>query len=167
MLRLRAGDAGRRVERDSLGHALAGAGYLTSFVLAALGPGDRVGALTAILAIAAVAAGLLVVGERGGLSISASFLVYVLAAAFLGTVSAALSAVLSEVVAALRLRTRLRSVTLINLPTNMLPAVLAALIVHAFASRPSDTAVFYFAVAVAGVVALVRQLRHVHAAATV
>ncbi|MGP0053763.1 MAG: hypothetical protein ACLPZR_33675, partial [Solirubrobacteraceae bacterium] len=60
-----------------------------------LSPADRVNGLSVIFGIAAVAAGILVVGESGGLSVSASFIVFVLAAAFLGPTSAAAAAVIA------------------------------------------------------------------------
>ena len=117
-------------------------------------PADRVNALTIILGIAAVAAGLLVAGETDGLSVSASFLVYVLAGAFLGVRSAATVAVVSELVASLRLHTRVRATVLNNLPANVVPAVVAALICRGIAPAPASTPSFYVSVAVAAVAAI-------------
>src|ERR1700704_4318859 len=82
-------------------------------------PPDRVNALTAILGIAAVIAGLMVAGARDEPSVSASFIVYVLAAAFLGARSAMAAAVLTELTAAITLRTRPRVVLLANLPATV------------------------------------------------
>jgi putative nucleotidyltransferase with HDIG domain len=120
-----------------------------------LSPPDRVNGLSVIFGIAAIAAGILVVGESGGLSVSASFIVCVLAAAFLGPASAAAAAVIAELTATLRMKTRWRAVVLSNLPSNVVPGVVAAIIVRSLASRPTDDAGFYLAVTLAGVVALV------------
>jgi putative nucleotidyltransferase with HDIG domain len=107
-----------------------------------------------ILGIASVGAGILVVGERDGPSISASFIVTVLAAAFLGPASAAATAVIAELTAALRLRTRWRAVVLGNLPTAVVPAVVAAAIVRGLAPHPIDDVQFYLAVVLAGAVSM-------------
>ena len=69
-----------------------------------------------ILGVAAVGAGAMVAGARDGLSVSAAFIVNVLAAAFLGARSAMATAVISELTAAIRLHTRPRAVILVNLP---------------------------------------------------
>src|SRR5436190_15988321 len=69
-------------------------------------PADDVSALSVILGIAAVGAGIMVAGARDGLSVSAAFIVNVLAAAFLGARSAMATAVISELTAAIRLHTR-------------------------------------------------------------
>jgi putative nucleotidyltransferase with HDIG domain len=151
MLRRRAGDSAGRVAAASI----ALASVAVSGTVIALGPPDRVGALSVILGIAAVGAGLLVAGERDGLSISASFIVTVLAAAFLGDASAAATAVLAELSATVMLRTQWRSVVLINLPTAVVPAVVAAVIVHSVAPIPSDDARFYLAIGLAGLASLV------------
>jgi putative nucleotidyltransferase with HDIG domain len=115
-------------------------------------PPDQVNSLSLILGVAAVAAGLLVVGKPDGLSISASFIVCALAAVFLGARSAAAVAVLSEITAAVRLRTRLRSVILVNLPAAVIPAIAAALTAYAITSHREDSASFYFAVFAAAAV---------------
>jgi putative nucleotidyltransferase with HDIG domain len=117
---------------------------------------DRIDSLSVILGIAAVFAGLLAVGESGGLGVSASFIVFVLAAALLGPLSAALAAVVAEVFASVRSKTSWRRV-LHNLPPAVVPAVAAAVIVRTLVHVPQqeDTPRFYVAVAVAGVVALV------------
>jgi hypothetical protein len=116
-------------------------------------PPDSVNSLSLILGVAAIAAGLMVVGERDGLSISASFIVFALAAVFLGARSAAAAAVLSEITAAIRLRTRLRSVVVINLPAAVIPAIAAAVTAHAITSHRDDSASFYVAVLAAAVLA--------------
>jgi putative nucleotidyltransferase with HDIG domain len=120
---------------------------------AALGRADHVGALSIILGAAAIGAGLLVVGERDGISVSASFIVIVLAAAFLGPLSAAAAAVIAELLATARLRTRWRSTLLSNVPVAVLSAVAAAVIIRTVASR-QDTAAFYLAVALGGLAAV-------------
>jgi putative nucleotidyltransferase with HDIG domain len=116
---------------------------------------DRVGGLTVILGIAALGAGVLVVGERGGLSVSAAFLVTVLAAALLGPASAVGVAIVAELSASVRLRTHWRAVLYTNLPPAVLSGAAAALVVRAIEPRPTDAFGFYAAVALAGAVDLV------------
>jgi putative nucleotidyltransferase with HDIG domain len=96
-----------------------------------------------------------VAGESGGLAISASFTVYVLAAAFLGPASATAVAVIAEVAATVTMRTRWRAFLLNNLTPAMVPAAAAAVIIAGLTSGPSPTFAFYLAVALAGAVALV------------
>jgi putative nucleotidyltransferase with HDIG domain len=115
---------------------------------------DNVSALTAILGVAAVFAGAMVAGARDGLSVSASFIVFVLAGVFLGARSAMAAAVLSELTAAIRMHTRWRAVVLNNLPASVLPAAVAALISHAIASTRTASFTFYVAATVAAVVAI-------------
>jgi len=149
--------ARRRARSSSLGALapyLVTGGWVVCVVAAFVAaPPDHVNSLSLILGVAAIAAGLMVVGERDGLSISASFIVFALAAVFLGARSAAAAAVLSEITASVRLRTRLRSVVLINLPAAVIPAIVAALTAHAITSQRVDSAGFYFAVLAAAVVA--------------
>jgi putative nucleotidyltransferase with HDIG domain len=76
-----------------------------------------------VLAVAAIAAGLGVVQVRQTVSVSASFLVYLLAGAFLGPASAFVAAVISEVAATRVMRTRGPAFLF-----NMLAAGLAALL---------------------------------------
>jgi putative nucleotidyltransferase with HDIG domain len=118
-----------------------------------LSPADRVDDLSVILGVAAIAAGVLVAGESGGLAVSSSMIVFVLAAAFLGPTSAVAAAVLAEVAATLTMRTRWRAFLYNNLPPAVLPAVAAALIVRSLAAKPADDVSFYVAVALAGTVA--------------
>lgn len=117
-------------------------------------PADRVNYLSLILGIGAVAAGVMVAGNPDGLSVSASFITFTLAAVFLGARSAAAAALISELTAAIRLRTRLRSVVLVNLPASIVPAIVSALTAYAISSRRGDTAGFYLAVLVAAVVGI-------------
>jgi putative nucleotidyltransferase with HDIG domain len=111
---------------------------------------DRVNGLSLILGLAAVASGLMVAGARDAPSVSALFIVAVLAGAFLGPISAGTAAVISEFSATSRMRTPARSVFLINLPAAVISTVAGALLIHALASPASDTATFYLAVALAG-----------------
>jgi putative nucleotidyltransferase with HDIG domain len=123
-----------------------------------LSRGESVNALSAIFGIAAVFAGLLVAGERDGLSVSASFIVVVLAAAFLGPASAAAVAVIAELTASARLQTRWRAILLNNLPAAVVSPVAAAVVIRALSNGPADTAGFYVAVVVGGAVALLASL---------
>ncbi|MBV9416416.1 MAG: hypothetical protein JO363_15645, partial [Solirubrobacterales bacterium] len=115
-------------------------------------PPDRVSGLSLILGVAAIVAGLMVVGKPDGLSISASFITFTLAAVFLGARSAAVAAVLSEITASLRLRTRLRSVILVNLPAAVIPAIASALTAYAITTHRGDSSSFYLAVSAAAIV---------------
>jgi putative nucleotidyltransferase with HDIG domain len=72
---------------------------------------------------------------------------------FLGTRSAIVAAVLSDVVIAIAHRTKARKVVLINLPANVIPAIAAALVSHAIAGHPADSATFYIAAGVASLLA--------------
>ena len=134
--------------------ALAGLSLMVSVAAIVLLPGDRVNGLSVILCIAAVGAGILVVGDSDGPSISASFIVTVLAAALLGPASAALTAIIAELTATLRLKTRWQSTLFTNLPTAVVPAVVAAVIIRGLAWPPADTLAFYLAVALAGTVSM-------------
>lgn len=123
-------------------------------VTAVAEPADRTSALTVILGVAAVGAGAMVAGARDGLSVSAAFIVNVLAAAFLGARSAIATAVISELTAAIRLHTRPRAVLLVNLPASVIPAAVAAVVIESISGNPSQTFQFYFAVALAAMVAI-------------
>jgi putative nucleotidyltransferase with HDIG domain len=155
MLRRRAGEGAGFLRRDAVGAVAAVASFAVCAVVIALSRVDTVSSLTAILGIAAVAAGILVVGERGGLAVSASFIVTVLAAAFLGPASAAAVAVIAELAATATMKTNWRTVAFTNLPPAIVSAVAAGVIIRSLASRPTDQAGFYLAVAFAGVSALV------------
>ena len=123
-------------------------------VTAVVEPADTTSALTVILGVAAVGAGAMVAGARDGLSVSAAFIVNVLAAAFLGTRSAIATAVISELTAAIRLHTRTRAVILVNLPASVIPAAVAAVVIESISGNPSQTFQFYFAVALAAMAAI-------------
>ncbi|MGZ4247453.1 MAG: HD-GYP domain-containing protein, partial [Solirubrobacteraceae bacterium] len=111
--------------------------------------------MTVILGCAAVIAGMLVSGARDEPSVSAAFIVYVLAGVFLGARSAMAAALLSELTAAARLKTRPSIVFTINLPAHVVPALAAALASHAIAGSPAPTFKFYVGVAVASMIAIV------------
>ena len=89
----------------------------------------------------------------GRASISAAFVVLLLAAAFLGPTSACVCAALSEAAAARRLRTAHYAVAF-NLLGGLLPALVAGNMVRAIAPHHHNTTGFYFAVAAAGAVTL-------------
>jgi putative nucleotidyltransferase with HDIG domain len=150
MLRLSAGVSGRAGWRAYVGAGLITACAVGCAIALVEGPSDRVDSLSVILGIAAVGAGVFVAGERGGVSVSAAFIVILLAAAFLGPASAAVAAIISELAAAARMRTRVRFVLFINLPAALIPAITAGLIIRGLVSHPSDTLSFYVAVALAG-----------------
>ncbi len=115
---------------------------------------DRVGDLSVVLGIAAVIAGWMVAGESEGLSVSGSFIVFVLAAAFLGARSAIAAALLSELTAAIRLRTRPRTVVLGNLPPALIPAAVAAAVTNAITGGSTHHFSLYIAVGVSSFVAI-------------
>jgi putative nucleotidyltransferase with HDIG domain len=131
--------------------AFGSAGVIGALLFSA---GDRINDLTVVLALGAVVAGIMVAGARDGLSVSASFLIYVLAGAFLGPRSAVTAAVVSELIASLRLRTRPRAVVLNNLPANVVPAAVAALVIRAISSHAGNSVTFYVAVGIGGLVAI-------------
>lgn len=118
-------------------------------VAAILGPSDRLGSLSLILGIAAAAAGLLHGGNSGAVTVSASFIVTVLAAAFLGPRSAAIVAALAELCAAVQLKTPVRVILAMNLPGCVVPAVGEGLLVHALSWPPRNSVVFYLVVSLA------------------
>jgi putative nucleotidyltransferase with HDIG domain len=123
-------------------------------VTAVAAPPDRFGLLSVILGVAAVIAGWMVAGSRDGLSVSASFIVFVLAGVFLGARSAMIAAVLCELTAAIRLNTRTRVVLLANLPASVVPAIAAALVSAAIISGPSNSWRFYATVFLASALAI-------------
>ena len=154
MLRRRAEDGAGSLWLPSSFHPIALAALAPALAVIIVSRPDHVSSLSLILGIAAVGAGLSAVGETEGVGVSASFLVYVLAAAFLGPASAAGAAVIAEVAAAVRSRTNVGRM-IDNLPSAVVPAVAAVIIIRSLSTGPADTASFYLAVALAGVVALV------------
>jgi putative nucleotidyltransferase with HDIG domain len=89
------------------------------------------------------------------LGVSASFIVFVLAAALLGPLSALLAALVTEVVASVRTKTPVGRMFYANIPPAIVPAVVAAAIIRGLAPHDSDSASFYLAVGLAGVVSMV------------
>jgi putative nucleotidyltransferase with HDIG domain len=154
MLRGRAGLGVTLGRRDRLAWVLSVLSFAVGGLLIAFSGPDQVNTLSVICGIAAVGAGLMVAGERDGNSVSGSFIVSVLVAAFLGPASAALAAIIAELTATAVLRTRWRTVVLNNLPAAVLAPVLAAVVIRALSSGPSDSATFYLAVAAGGATAL-------------
>jgi putative nucleotidyltransferase with HDIG domain len=108
---------------------------------------DHLSGLSVVLAAGAVAAGLGVarVREQERISVSASFLVYILAGAFLGPASAFLAAVVSEVTATRVLSTR-RPAFLFNVLAAGMTALLAGTLIRALAPQ-GDSAGFYLVLA--------------------
>jgi putative nucleotidyltransferase with HDIG domain len=111
--------------------------------------------LTVIFGLAAVGAGVLTLHIPNSFSLSASFIVTLLAAALLGPASAALMAIIAELSAMARQRTRWRMVVFVNLPTAVVASVAAAAIVIGLAPKPADDAGFYLAVVLAGIASVV------------
>jgi putative nucleotidyltransferase with HDIG domain len=105
---------------------------------------DHLTGLSIVLALAAVAAGLGVARVRPSVEVSASFLVIMLAAAFLGPASAFVAAVVSEIVATRVIRTRPHAF-LDNLVAGGVPALLAGTLIRDFAPN-EHTAGFYLVI---------------------
>jgi putative nucleotidyltransferase with HDIG domain len=127
-------------------------------VAAIQAPGDRAAhtSLSIVLAVAAIASGAMVVTLGGSGSISASFVVVLLAAAFLGPTSACATAIIAEVAATARSRITRRYAFFSNLFSAMISALAASELILVLApSGPSETVGFYAVVAVAGTIALV------------
>jgi len=102
--------------------------------------------MSVVLLVAAVAAGLGAAEVRQRVNVSASFLVYILAGAFLGPASAFVAAVTSEVAATRVLRTR-RQAFLFNLVAAGLTALLAGTLIRDVAPADHHRLVFYLVVA--------------------
>jgi putative nucleotidyltransferase with HDIG domain len=113
-------------------------------------------ALIVLLLVAAVVAGLMVVPLSGRAQVSASFLVALLAAAFIGPMSACGVAVVAEVAATWRTKSVTRRYAFAsNLLAVLVPALLGANLVRWLASGgPRQTLRFYAVVALAAVVYL-------------
>jgi putative nucleotidyltransferase with HDIG domain len=155
MVRGRAG-GGAALRRHAAAPVATAAALAAAAAGIAAGPPDRLNSLSVILGVAALAAGVLAAGEPGGrLGISSSFIVWVLAAAFLGPLSAAVTALIGEAGASLRSRTPWRTALLNNTAPSVLPAVVAALIIDAIAGGRADDVAFYVSVGVAGTIAYV------------
>jgi putative nucleotidyltransferase with HDIG domain len=109
---------------------------------------DHVNALTPILGVGALVAGLTVAPAHGRASISSSFIVALLAAAFLGPASACAAAAISELAASWRLKTS-RFALETNLLAALASALVAANIILALAPSHSDTALYCLVVLLA------------------
>jgi putative nucleotidyltransferase with HDIG domain len=108
-------------------------------------PRDHLTGLSLVLAVAAVAAGVGVAHVRQRVDVSASFLVFILAGAFLGPASAFVAAAVSEIVATVVRRTRPQAF-LFNLVAAGAAALLAGTLIRDLA--PHDhTAGFYLVLA--------------------
>lgn len=147
--------AGRREEFSWLKVGTPLAAVLMCAVVIVVSPADRLNSLSIILGAGAIIAGFLVVSESGGLGVSASFIVEVLAAAFLGPASAAAVAVIAEVAATLRSKSPWGTMVYANLPPAVVPAVVAAMLIRGIAGNPRDSAGFYLVVGLAAATALV------------
>jgi putative nucleotidyltransferase with HDIG domain len=153
MLRRRAEESGAVLVARSIGPASSILTILACAAVAVLGPADHVGSLSIVLGIGAVLAGVLVGTAPGGTPmVSASFIVYALAAAFLGPASGAIAATISELGSTARLRTSLRTALLINLPAGIVPAVVEGYAIRALFDKPVDTPGFYVAVTLATII---------------
>ncbi len=149
------GDAGSPMMPRSVSRSVPYVAVLLSLLLGgialAIAHLDRVNGLSVVLGGAAIIAGCMAVGRPGGPDVSASFIVLLLAAAFLGPLSAALAAIFSELSATARRRTPARSVVLINLPASVGPAVAVGVPIRLLQPHPSDSVIFYLVIAAAGV----------------
>ncbi|MFZ0387444.1 MAG: HD domain-containing phosphohydrolase [Solirubrobacteraceae bacterium] len=124
-----------------------------SVAAAVLGPRDHVNPLTVVLGIGAVVAGLVLEDAAGGVpTVSGSFIVFALAATFLGPASAAIAAAISELCASVKQRSNYRSALFINLPSAIVPAVIGGAVVRALFVEPENTAGFYVAAALVTIV---------------
>jgi putative nucleotidyltransferase with HDIG domain len=110
---------------------------------AAVAPRDHLNGLSVVLVVAAVAAGLGVARVRQRVEVSASFIVYILAGAFLGPASAFVAAIVSEVAATRVIRTR-REAFVFNLVAAGFTALLAGTLIHDLA--PHDHGVGFYLV---------------------
>ncbi len=109
-------------------------------------PSDQLNGLSAVLAVAAVAAGVGVAHVRSsGSTFSASFLVYILAGAFLGPASGFVAAVITEVIASAIRRTRYQAFVFNALAAG-LTALLAGTLVRALVPHDHSTT-FYLVLA--------------------
>ena len=135
------------------GLAVTGTVMFLSVVIAAFGSDDHVSTLSIVLGIAAVISGLIVGDGTGGAPmVSSSFIVFSLAATFLGPVSGGLAAIITELCSTIRQRTKLRTTLLINLPACVVPAVVEGRVIRQLFDSPTNTAGFYIAVTLATII---------------
>jgi putative nucleotidyltransferase with HDIG domain len=137
--------------------ALLTCGLAACVVAATLQAGSDRGAsssLSIVLGLAVIVAGFLEVSLVGRTALSAAFIVVLLAAAFLGPVSACVAVILGEIAASVRIRTRPYAFAS-NLLAAMLPALMAAAVVRLIAGdEPTQSFAFYSAVLLVRAVAL-------------
>jgi putative nucleotidyltransferase with HDIG domain len=156
MLRMRGEEGDHYSLSRWIGPACSGLTILACVALIVVGPPDHVDALSVVLGIGAVVAGALIGSVPGGTPmVSASFIVYALAAAFLGPASGAIAATISELGSSVRLRTNPRSAILINLPAGIVPAVVEGWVIRVLFNEPVNTPGFYIAVTLATIVGYV------------
>jgi putative nucleotidyltransferase with HDIG domain len=105
--------------------------------------GDHLTGLSIVLAIGAVAAGLGVAQVRHPVGVSGSFLVYILAGAFLGPASAFVAALISEVAATRVIKTRPQAF-LFNLVAAGFAALLAGTLIRDFAPHVHSAGFYVF-----------------------
>jgi putative nucleotidyltransferase with HDIG domain len=135
------------------GPAVSAAVIGLSVVIAVLGSSDHVSTLSIVLGIAAVIAGLIVGDGTGGAPmVSSSFIVFSLAATFLGPVSGGVAAIITELCSTIRQRTKLRTALLINMPACVVPAVVEGRVIRGLFDNPTNTAAFYIAVTLATII---------------
>jgi putative nucleotidyltransferase with HDIG domain len=134
------------------GVLLSGVLVAASITVAILDGPDQVGSLSVILGIAAVVAGVFVAAVESGAGISASFIVLVLTAAFLGPVSAIAAALLAEAASATRARTTWHNVALLNVPVAMVGAVATTAGIRVVEDEPVNTAASYLTIALAAII---------------
>ena len=147
-------DEGRAPFPRALAITLLILGLAACFVIAIVQAHEdraRLDGLTIALALGAALAGLTVVPAYGRASISASFLVILLAAALLGPTSACACGLISELGASVRARTP-RFAVAFNVLGAMAPALVAANLIRILFSKPTTSATFFVVVACAGVV---------------
>ena len=129
---------------------------VTAAVAVAQIPSDPTthGGLGVVLLLAAVASGLAVTQTHGRGSITAAFIVVLLAAALLGPTWACALAAVTEIAASLKVRTP-RYAVAFNLLAACAPALIAANLIRELAPHTHQSLGFYVLVAGAGVVDLV------------
>src|ERR1700744_2948563 len=100
--------------RQALGPVCSVLVLLACAAVIVIAPPDHVGTLSIVLGIGAAIAGVLIGNVPGGTTmVSSSFIVFALAAAFLGPASGALAAAIAEIGSTIRLRTNPRTAFLL------------------------------------------------------
>jgi putative nucleotidyltransferase with HDIG domain len=131
------------------------AGLLACIIDAVIqAPSDHVGALTIVLAVAAVGSGITVAHARGEASISAGFIVVIVAATFLGVASACAACGLHELAAAWRRKTA-PLIAMTNLVCGWVSTIVAGNLIRALVPHDPNSPWFYVVVGAGTVVFLV------------